>query len=187
MRTPENTQLKLLAIVLPEPAYSWIVEQQNFIATTWGPSRALRTPPHLTLIEPLALSDDQITIVDSLCSTAAATQDIFHISVSGYGAFIPRVVFMNPILPPELLLFQAEMRNKIRELMPEVLKKYQDRAFHPHITLAHRDVHPDQFKLMWKHYEHLHLNLEFRVEKFHALGHRTDGWVIEKEYIFNRT
>ncbi len=187
MGIAENTQLKLLAIVLPEPVFSLVVEQQNYIASTWGPRRALQTPPHLTLIEPLALSDDQITILENLCTKLTAIQTPFHIRVSGYSAFMPRVIFMNPILPPELLLLQTEMRNKIRELMPDVLKKYQDRTFDPHITLAHRDVNPDQFNLMWKHYQHLHLDLEFQVNTFHVLGHRTDGWAIEKEYIFNHT
>lgn len=185
MGRAEYTQLKLLAIVLPEPAYSFVIEQQNYIASTWGPRHALRTPPHLTLIEPLALSANEITIIESLCSKAAASHTAFHIRVCGYGAFVPRVVFINPIIPTDLIQLQSEMRTKIQEIIPDVLKKYEERTFHPHITVAHRDMNTDQFEMMWGYFENLKLDLEFTIDRFHILGHRSTGWEVDHEFIFN--
>ena len=98
-----GAQLKLIAIVLPEPLFSFVREQQKYISDTWGCRHALRTPPHITIMPPLSLSNNEVTILEGIAKDAAKRIESFTLHISGYGAFKPRVVFLQPDLPEELL------------------------------------------------------------------------------------
>ena len=110
-----DTQLKLIAVVLPEPLFSYVKEQQNFIADTWGCCKALRTPPHITLIPPMSLKAEEILILESILSKIAEKNSRFVLDVNEYEAFRPRVVYLNTTLPKELSKLYSDLRNTIEK------------------------------------------------------------------------
>ena len=173
-----NTELKLVAIVLPEPLYSIVRDQQNFIAENWNCVHALRTPPHITIIPPLPLNPVEINILQELARQVAVRQKSFRLSVNGYGAFKPRVIFIKPDVPSELSELYHSLREAIDLAMPLVLQKYPDRPYHPHITLAHRDVDREKFNEMWKYYRNKEIELSLEINQFCIMDHSKDGWKI---------
>src|SRR5687768_2551403 len=91
-----ETQLKLVAIVLPEPLFSYVRAEQTYIAETWGPRQSLRTPPHITIIPPLHLLPDEIARLNEIAKEIASANPMFELKVNGFGAFPPRVIFIKP-------------------------------------------------------------------------------------------
>ncbi len=176
--------LKLIAIVPPEPVYSDIKSQQENIASTWGPKHALRTPPHITIIPPLLLSSQEVGWLYGIAYAIAGSQVPFKIPLKNYGSFKPRVIYISPIVNTNLQELQEIWHQAIKTKMPHVLSKYPDKPYQPHITLAHKDVTHLQFDQMWKHFAGQEYQSSFEVNRFSILNYSEAGWAIEKEYIF---
>jgi 2'-5' RNA ligase len=68
--------------------------------------------------------------------------------------------------------------------MPHVLDKYPDRPFHPHLTLAHKDVNHPQFDKMWRYYNNKKYHAIFEVNHFCILKYTDEGWVVEQKFYF---
>lgn len=182
-----NRNLKLIAIVPPEPVYSEIRKEQEDIASRWGPERALRTPPHITIIPPLLLNADEVGWLYGIAYAIAGTQTPFPIQLKNYSSFKPRVIFISPVVTPELYDLHDIWHQAIITKMPHVLAKYPDKPYHPHLTLAHKDVTHPQFDSMWKHYSNKPYQASFNANRFCILTHTESGWSVEKEYLFDLT
>jgi 2'-5' RNA ligase len=174
--------VKLIAIVLPEPVYTEVREQQLFIAKTWGPKHALRTPPHITIIPPMALKQEEVPLIFSMASALSLSFSSFTMQLNGYGAFKPRVVFVHPQKCEALDGLEATWEHAIKQKLPHALANYPDRPYHPHVTLAHKDVRREQFEKIWDHYSALDYRVNFEVKEFCVLDHTKDGWAVERRF-----
>lgn len=176
--------LKLIAIVPPEPVFTDIRKEQEYIARTWGPSHALRTPPHITIIPPVALSSAQTGWLSGMAYAIASHGKAFTLKLYDYDFFRPRVVFVRPIVSPELQELHDLWRQALIARMPHILDKYPDRPYHPHMTLAHKDVHGRQFEAMRRYYSAKTYRTEFIADHFCILTYQGDGWIVERRYPF---
>jgi 2'-5' RNA ligase len=179
--------LKLIAILPPKEISEIVREEQQMIAERWGPKHAMRTPPHLTIIPPLAVNANSFNTIKQIATEIAATNSSFSLQLKGYGAFKPRVVYINPIIPTELQLLYRQWRDALETEIPELLDRYPDRPYHPHLTLAHRDVYAEQFSSIWRHYQSKSFDASFDVDSFWILHHGRDGWEPEIEFILNQS
>jgi len=66
--------------------------------------------------------------------------------------------------------------------MPHVLYRYPDRTFIPHITLAYRDVEPEQFREIWNYYKNKQVKVEGEIKSFCLLENTREGWRIQQEF-----
>jgi 2'-5' RNA ligase len=174
--------LKLIAVMPPEPVYAEIRRKQQFIADTWGPKHALRTPPHITLIPPILLTSSEAGWLYGMADALSAMFPPFEILLQGYGSFRPRVVFINIVNKTALKDLQETWLHAVRSKMPHVLDTYPDRPFHPHLTLAHKDVTKPQFEQIWRFYEDKQYEAVLHVDAFYILQHGENGWTVEKKY-----
>ena len=182
MGSSENTQLKLLAIVLPEPVFSFVIEQQTFIANTWGPRRALRTPPHLTLVPPLMLSPPEEHVLSEICEKAALEIPKFNLTFCSFDHFPEKVVFLKPKPSEELQNLYKTLNDEAQREIPHAMKRYSERQFYPHVTLAHRDVTPDKFQNIKSYYDQVSIHVVTLIDKFHILSHTSQGWKIGQTF-----
>ena len=176
--------LKLIAILLPKDISDAVKREQQYIADHWGPSHALRTPPHITIIPPLAVNANSFNAIKRIGVEIASQCKPFTIRLHGFGAFKPRVVYINPIIPPDMQQLHRGWRDAIEAEMPQLLDRYPDRPYHPHLTLAHRDVYPDQFQSIWRHYHDKPFDTSFEVSSCWILHHGRNGWEPEIEFAF---
>jgi 2'-5' RNA ligase len=65
--------------------------------------------------------------------------------------------------------------------IPEAIRVYPDRPFHPHVTLAHKDVTRVQFEAMWSYYSIRNYHAECLADHFCILSHTSAGWEIAKK------
>ena len=174
--------VKLIAIVLPEPVHTEIRQEQLYIAKTWGPKHALRTPPHITIIPPMALKPEEVPLIHSMAAAIAQNFSSFSMRLNGFGAFKPRVIFVHPEKSDALHGLQATWEHAIKQKLPHALANYPDRPYHPHVTLAHKDVRREQFDKMWEHFGAKPYHASFHVTSFCILDHTADGWVVERTF-----
>jgi 2'-5' RNA ligase len=147
-----------IAIVLPpeilEPAEA--LKQELFL--THGLKGALRSPAHITLHRPFSLNESrEKMLIEKLEQFRNGPP--FEIQLKNFAAFIPRVIYID-VLPNGSLvqLHDNLMRFAKREL--QLFNEADDmRGFHPHVTIASRDLKKDLFKNIWP---------EFVSRKFEA-------------------
>jgi len=180
-----DKQLKLIAIVLPEPLFSFVRDEQNYIASTWGPRQALRVPPHITLIPPLSVGEAESNDLKSIATEVASHRKPFLLKIHGYDTFSPRVIFLKPNLTYELGLLYTNLRDMVLPRIPQAMNRYPDESFHPHITLAYRDLTPDQFREMWKYFKPRKAKYSVEINQFSILNNTEEGWVVESTYELN--
>src|SRR5687767_2144075 len=180
-----DNQLKLIAIVLPEPLFSFVKHQQLYIAETWDCRMALRTPPHITVIPPLSIRQDEWPELESIVFKASEKGRPFTLEVTGFDAFKPRVIFLKTNLPKELVKLYTDLRNRIEMKLPHLLYRYPDRTFTPHITLAYRDVEPEQFREIWNYYKDQKALFKIHIDRLSLLNNIDKKWKLERDFLLS--
>ena len=62
---------------------------------------------------------------------------------------------------------------------------YKDHGFHPHITVAFRDLKKSQFVKAWEEFEHKEFNDTLLTTSFSLLKHNGKIWEVYKKYSFS--
>lgn len=116
-----------------------------------------------------------------LMKSAIRSFSPFTIRVQGYGKFDRRVIYANPILSAELENLKKELDKITVETDPRKLQK-DHRPFHPHITLAFRDLQEKYFDEAWASLVDFPLQDEFTVDSIHLLHLEKGRWMIKESF-----
>jgi 2'-5' RNA ligase len=169
--------LYLLAI-LPPPLMSVEIHQvRQECADRFKVYKALRPPIHITLYKPFHADEALEKRIINLL--AAATKDLpsFIQHLEDFGSFRKKVVYINALKSRELINLQAAVKSVIISNQFDPKPDEKDiNSFHPHITIAYRDISAGIFQEIWKEYENRDLKLSFPVEDFTLLKHQHEKW-----------
>lgn len=146
----------------------------------FGSSKALKVYPHITLKAPFKCSGSERGGILSWFSEMHLQQRPFHLYVNGFGAFPNKehpVVFINPIKNIELIKMQRELIRGFNSILPANVHRV-DRNFKPHMTVAYRDLTPDNFSRAWEEYRDKPFYDVFDVHSIYLLEHDYEKWNI---------
>ncbi len=104
------------------------------------------------------------------------TQKAFTINFNGFGCFEPRVIFIHVELSPELTAFEAMLIRFCKTRLQLFNARYQDRPFHPHLTLAFRDLRKQQFAQAWEEFQSKPIRQTILFSSFYLLRHDGKAW-----------
>ena len=108
----------------------------------------------------------------------------FNIFINGVSHFGERVIFL-AIEPNEALLtLQKSLVKEMKINLNLFNAQYKDQAFHPHITLAFRDLKKQYFTEAFSHFESLNIAEKFQSSSISLLKHNGKNWEIFREYDF---
>jgi 2'-5' RNA ligase len=148
-----------IALVAPEEIDWQVLKWKNFFKENYGCTVGLKSPAHITLIPPFwmdeELENDLIRSIDEF-STA---KNKFEIALKDFAAFKPRVIYVDVLKNEILNGLHGSLSDFIYKQNKFPVKK-EDRSFHPHVTLATRDLYKKAF------YEAREI---FSVKKYEAL------------------
>lgn len=169
--------LYLLALLPPKDLSDEIHAIRVECAEKFGVQKALRPPVHITLYRPFHLEhsfeDNLIRMLDQETKGIPAfTQDL-----ENFGTFKSQVVFIKALKSPELLRLREAIVSVIRQNhLDKHLDKSKDQPFHPHITIAYRDIPADLFPAIWGEYKNRQVNFSFTANHFTLLKHGNAKW-----------
>lgn len=142
------------------------------IAEKFNCRHALKTVPHITLQAPFKTTSDSTEILNGLKPLSEINQTI-SVSTKGFNSFDDRVAFIDVEVTAELKNLQQRVNQLLNE---KKIVPLNNRPFHPHITLAHRDLKPavlpeikhlvKQKEILWK----------FEVNAVTLLIHQNGRW-----------
>ena len=176
--------LYFVAIIPPSPIYEEALGLKNHFKEKYQSKASLNSPPHITLHMPFQWKEDK---EDELLSTFEKLSPVvkpFKLKLSGFGSFPPRVLFIDVDKNESLVNLHQNIHHQCKRELNVFNANYKDKAFHPHLTLAFRDLKKPMYAKAWEEFEHKDFNTEFSVDKFALLKHNGKVWEVYKEFFF---
>src|SRR5207302_877859 len=104
----------------------------------YGCKVGLRSPAHLTFISPFWMEEEKEQQLIQDVDTVSSTVYPFTIAINNFSAFKPKTIFVDVVVNEELRALKATVDNFF--LQTDYKIKIDTRPFHPHITIATRDL-----------------------------------------------
>jgi 2'-5' RNA ligase len=133
-----------------------------------------KAPPHITLYPPF-LWRDRDRLIHCL-TTIAAVQPPIPIQLNGFGAFPPRVLYVNVVKTPELMAAQAQITATLATELQLIDATGQRRGFHPHLTVASRHLNRTLFQTLWAELKPRPFTAQFTSDRLTLLEHNGRYW-----------
>lgn len=166
-----------IAIVAPDDINQQVVKWKQWMKERHGCQVALRSPAHITLVPPFwmdpALEEELINSMTAF----SRHQNKFVVRLADFSHFDHRVIFIEVINNDELTGLQNELYGFLLKSGKYPLKK-DDRLFHPHVTIATRDLHKKAFYEAWEHFKDKKYRVEWLVQAISLLRHNGAGWEV---------
>lgn len=174
-----NRALYFVAIVLPEPLSSEVRKLQEYTANHFNSRHALKSPPHLTLVAPFAVYDAANT-PGAILAKACSLWKPLNVTLEGFGNFGRRVIFVRVLESPEMAAMARGLSEQLRAAGFDV--RVETRPFHPHVTLAFRDLSPGMFQRAFDYFNALPFSAEFQARHIALLKHEQGRWHVTDTY-----
>ncbi|MCD6019541.1 MAG: 2-5 ligase [Bacteroidetes bacterium] len=176
-------QKYFIAVVPPEPLLSEIHDIKSAIFKNYLTKGALQSPAHITLHMPFSFEEEKETKLIS-CLEAFRFDGQFQIVLDDYSCFEPRVVFINVVEQDKLFELQKQLVMHVKRQLGLFNQSDDLRGFHPHITVAFRDLKKVVFYKVWDEYQAKPFKAEFTCNSFSLLKHQKDHWTVLKDFSF---
>ena len=176
-------QKYFIAIVPPEPLLSDIQNIKQCISDNYQSKGALRSPGHITLHMPFSFAENKEGKLIE-CLNRFQFKTTFPISLHNFNCFEPRVIFINVEDQTELFNLQKQLVNHIKRYLNIFNQSDDMRGFHPHVTIAFRDLKKPVFYKIWEDYKAKSFSESFICNSFSLLKHQNDEWVVLTKFDF---
>lgn len=174
-------QKYFIAIVIPKPFQSDIMAFKQLIADKYNSKAALRSPAHITLHMPFEWKEEKENILIETLQQFSFKED-FVIELQNFSCFASRVIFVD-VLKSELL---TKLQSDLVIYMKRNLRLFNQaddmRGFHPHVTIAFRDLRKEKFHEAFTYFKTKNYNTSFKATNFCLLKHTGKEWKAHKEF-----
>ncbi|MGL1885383.1 MAG: 2'-5' RNA ligase family protein [Reichenbachiella sp.] len=174
--------LYFISIVPEGELLSTVQQLKEDAAARWGSKAALKSPPHITLHMPFQWRDDREEGLVETLSQFKYDGEPFVIELDGFGCFEPRVIYVNALASDALRSLQKQLVTYVRAQFKILNADYKDRGFHPHMTIAFRDLKKSIFPEAKAYYETQELKTAFSCGSFVLLKHDGKRWDVFKTF-----
>ncbi len=180
MKTSER--LFFIALLPPIEIQNQITEIKHYFAEHYNSRHALKSPPHITLQPPFKWLTENLNQLEQHLSLFAQNYSSIPITLSGFNAFPPRVIYVDVIKTPELLTIQQDLITYLEKHLNIVDPVSKKRPFSPHVTVAFKDLSRQAFKIAWPEFEQRSIQFEFTTPQLTLLIHNGQKWNIKTEF-----
>ncbi len=170
-----------IALLPPQAIQDYANEIKQQFAVHYESHQAQKSPPHITLQPPFEWASDPSHLEQSLREFAAQSAPV-PITLEGFSAFPPRVIYINVLKTPELLTLQKQVMDYSETRLGIVDSAAKHRAFAPHMTVAFRDLTKQNFNLAWQEFRDKSLHFEFVADHLTLLLHNGQRWTIAADF-----
>lgn len=176
-------QKYFIAIIPPEPIFAEVEKIKLEISQKYNNKSSLRSPAHITLHMPFEMkAEKEEGLIKKISEFKFSSS--FNVRIKNYSCFEPKVIFIDVEKNETLNALQKELVFHIKSNL-NIFNQYDDkRAYHPHVTIAFRDLKKQDFYLANEEYKTRSFSAEFSVNSFFLLKHTGKIWLPLKEFSF---
>lgn len=139
----------LIAILPPEPIAGDVLKLKEHFRDRYDSKASLNSPAHITMHMPFEWRADREEDLVAVFKEFTSKHAPFPIELNGFGSFPPRVIFINVVKNPSLEEDQEDLVKYCKRNLNLSNALYRDEPFHPHVTLAFRDLKKNHFVEAW--------------------------------------
>lgn len=182
----KEKSLFFIALLPPESIRAEIERIKSYFARVYQSSAALKSPAHITLQPPFEWECYQDNLLTKVLESFSLNREPVSIINSGFGAFKPRVIYIDVIKTKELLEIQKDLQLHCQKYLNLANKDSKNRSFKPHLTVAYRDLTKANFYKAWQEFEGREYDRTFVISKLTLLKHNGKRWEIDRDLSFDR-
>lgn len=157
---------------------------KQIFADRFNSKAALKSPPHVTLQPPFEWASDNLSSLAETLSVFALQQAPVPMKLLGFGAFSPRVIYVDVVKTQALLELHKNLLAHLESTIGIVDQVAKTRPFAPHMTVGFRDLTKQNFRAAWAEFQHQTLEFEFTVPALTLLIHDGKRWNVCQEFPF---
>ena len=146
----KDHDLFFFAIPMPEVLNDEIREITEEISRKYHTQKALSSEPHITIIPPFWYPSSKIDVLKNVITHVSKFTWEFDIQLNGYKTFPRNVLFIDVLMSEELQQCHDQTYNCLPQELFYKVKRYH--TFHPHITVAFKDISDENFAEAKKEY-----------------------------------
>lgn len=164
-----TSKMYFLAVVAPAHINEQVLKWKHYMREHYGCAVALKSPAHITLVPPFWMDTSLEKKLMADVDAFAAQQYQFDIQLKNFDAFKPKVIFVGVEKNDEL--------SKLRSALEDHLNfKKETRPFHPHLTIANRDLRKKDFTPAFEHFNNINYEEKFTAAGISLLRHNGTEW-----------
>ncbi|MBW4498590.1 MAG: 2'-5' RNA ligase family protein [Scytonema hyalinum WJT4-NPBG1] len=180
----QSQKLYFIALLPSREIQDYANQIKQYFADRYGSRHAQKSPPHITLQPPFEWTDADVPALEECLKDFAACRESVPITLSGFAAFAPRVIYIDVVRSPQLLALHADLMTHLESNLGIVDKVGKTRPFAPHMTVAFKDLTKQNFKAAWSEFEKRQLYFEFTASNLTLLLHDGRRWNVKTEFPF---
>ncbi len=181
MSAAATHSMYFIAIVCPEEINDKIQKFKHWMKDRFGCVVAMRSPAHITLIPPFwFVIEREYELVKPLQSFVYTSSQ--KIELDGFSHFRKKVLFVSVKQNPFLNELKREAERYFTGKIGTIFK-IDDRPFHPHVTIANRDMKPSHFDEAWEHFSDKTFKESFDSNSISLLKLNPGGWTVIAESV----
>lgn len=170
--------------VLPEKEVREKVQKiKEEVAEKYGSRASLKSPPHITLYMPFRWQKEREYELHEVLAIIAGSHFAFELHLKNFGAFKPRVIFIDLLSSGELEELQKDIISTFKRELKLIDKGFEERPFHPHMTIAFRDLKKPMFFKAWnEEFKERVFQKSIIINRLALLKHNGKSWDVYKEF-----
>ena len=168
-------KMYFIALVLPPELNQVILQLKKWMQEGWGCKVGLKSLAHITLIPPFWMAEEKEVPLQQDIETLSRQFKPFAISTNNFNCFKPRTIFIEPVLTESLKKLKKET-DQFFKTHTQYGAKIDNRPFHPHITIATRDLRKSAFAEAWPQLENKTFEQTFTATGISLLKHNGQVW-----------
>ncbi len=173
-------RLFFIAVLPDESIQAEVTAFKLYAARHFRSSGALRSPPHITLFPPFSWAPEKLELLDSCLRGFAGLEKPFLQELRNFNCFQPRVIFVDVAHNEALWGLQARLEECLKTELG--LETDNSREFHPHVTVAFKDLKRQVFPEAWAHFSGIAFERQFEVRDISLLEHNGRQWEVAGRY-----
>lgn len=175
-------QLCFVALIPPNPLKKNIQQLKLEVKEKFNSSHSLNAPPHITLLSPFRVDEAQEDQLHSLLEVFAQRFQPLEVKLHNFATFPPRVVFMDVVKTDELAELQQKLEETARSHSDLFAYNYHEREYHPHLTLAFKDLTKSNFYRAWDEFKEREFEASFTADHLYLLQHNGEEWEVKSAF-----
>ena len=172
-----------VALLPPEPVYTEAWQWKEWFRNRYDTHKALNSPPHITLQMPFRYREDRIEAVEATLKAVAQAHAPFPVTFPGFGAFPPRVIYLDVERTEPLSALQKDLSRHLRRNHGIHHATHKDNGFVPHLTVAFRDLKKEAFAEAWAAVKDKSLDYSYEQAALALLKHDGNVWQVYQSFV----
>jgi 2'-5' RNA ligase len=177
----DSKKVYFIALLPNERLQEEVTKLKEYAAIYFSTRRALTSPPHITLQPPFVWEGNNLDPIRATIKDVCQIHFPFEITLKNFHHFSTRVIFIDVEISEPLIQLHQNLRKQMREE-----HQLEDRfdSFHPHMTVAFKDLKKEIFPDAWAYFSKLNYQKSFIVDQLTLLERDGKKWNIFEQFKF---